>query len=113
MPSSRKWCNLARAKATRKRGALRLLRLRATCLFSRGSPEVERAQRLSWIEADGAANPQIIHDVEAAFAAFELGNLRLIGSERARQVPLGQARCSAVALEHRDDGAVFAIEFVA
>ena len=33
-------------------------------------------------------------------------NLRLIG-------PSARARCFAVALEHRDDGAVFAIEFVA
>jgi hypothetical protein len=32
-------------------------------------------QPLSRIEADGAANPQIVDDVEAAFAAFELGNL--------------------------------------
>jgi hypothetical protein len=62
-------------------------------LLSRRSPKLERAQRLSGIEADGAANSQIIHDVEAAFAAFELGNPRLIGSERVRQVPLGQA-CS-------------------
>jgi hypothetical protein len=37
-------------------------------------------------------NPQIFHDVEAAFAAFELGNLRLIGSKRVGQAPLRRVR---------------------
>jgi hypothetical protein len=36
----------------------------------------------------------------------------LIGSQRAGQVPLGHASCFPVASEHRDDGAVFAIELV-
>lgn len=80
---------------------------------SRGRQRADRARRLCRIEADGTAYPQIIHDVEAALAAFELGNLRLIGAERARHAPLDQARCSTVALEDGDDGAVFAIEFVA
>jgi hypothetical protein len=46
-------------------------------------------QRLSRIKADRSVNPQIVHDVEAAFAAFEFGNLRLIGSERAGPSPIG------------------------
>ena len=51
--------------------------------FPRGFPKIGRTQRLSRIDADRGTNPQIIHDVETALAAFELGYLRLIGSKRA------------------------------
>jgi hypothetical protein len=57
-------------------------------LFPRGFTKLNRTQRLAGIEADGAANPQVVHDVEAAFTAFQLRSLRLIGSQRA-----GQTHC--------------------
>jgi hypothetical protein len=69
-------------------------RLAATAILNRGRRRDKSAN-----------NPRC----RGGVATFELGNLRLVGSEHLRQIPLGQARSSALALEDGDDGSVFAI----
>jgi hypothetical protein len=64
--------------------------------FPRGLPELHSTQRLARIKADRSANPQIIHDVEAPFAALKLGNLGLIGSDAGQMTPAPKLKANTL-----------------